>query len=585
MESSTSTIKSVTANKSAPVSQVSVPVNQNTPVNPSIVPASTKNVSPTSKICDSEIDKFIQSKNIIDLGSCYNQLLKSQKVSDVNNPVNNDGKCILVNSKKSKYYTHAYDPTNIISKINGYEDPYKTELLGNVNRIFDLTVKSSCCNCVSISLYFKGNKLTSLLNYLETIKRSVENIKIILPDWIVRIYLDISVYATFMNRKEVNLNGMTEEHIKILQSTLDYLFASENVEIYTFFCKDILENTIPIGQTRTFRFLSLLDDDVNVRVVREADGIVTKQDCHNINVFAKSNRIFFFSPISLGAIPLNPMEGYQSWLTLYKQKMEPEYFKKKSTILQILAGTFACRLTVKKDVYYESANKIQKFIQNNPDDNIILNTGYDEILLLHLFRDIVTIPYIIKNSIVGPEYDYDITSVVEQQYYGGVIISRHEDEIKDFKTYDILSFTDIKSTISKWSTVTDPLIKPINDKIIVNLTTELNNIIIKSDYIFLMYIFDALLDSNMIAPNQTDNMIDIRSMADNRGDRYHVLDLINTPYTGVQKDMLISLDRLKDSDKIYEIVPLKLKSGQMGGGDLYYKKYLKYKAKYLKLKT
>ena len=67
----------------------------------------------------------------------------------------------------------------------------------------------------------------------------------------------------------------------------------ENVEIYTIICDDITETTeidkVSVHQTRSYRFNALLDDSVNINISREADGIVTFTDCHNIRCFEKSN--------------------------------------------------------------------------------------------------------------------------------------------------------------------------------------------------------------------------------------------------------------------------------------------------------
>ena len=107
--------------------------------------------------------------------------------------------------------------------------------------------------------------------------------KACLTDWIVRLYFDVSVYDHISNNK---LAG-------VLLNNWEYLLNACNVEIYTFICDD---SSYPTARKRSFRFMVLYDREVNVAILREADGIVTVQDCHNIKVFANSNKLIYVAP-------------------------------------------------------------------------------------------------------------------------------------------------------------------------------------------------------------------------------------------------------------------------------------------------
>lgn len=161
--------------------------------------------------------------------------------------------------------------------------------------MFDTKVTHRCCNCISISLYYTNDYLRKLVLYLSTIKRTIQNVEKNLPQWIVRLYIDSSVYHKVSTYSENKINGINDmNHVSEL---LNYILAQKNVEVYTFFCDKIISNDIHIAKTRTFRFLPLIENDVNVCIIREADGFVTNLDCHNIKQFANSDKIFYLPSI------------------------------------------------------------------------------------------------------------------------------------------------------------------------------------------------------------------------------------------------------------------------------------------------
>lgn len=369
------------------------------------------------KGCNDKYKSFIKDGNLNTLNACYfNPDKFKSEVTSSPNPLNVKETCRLINNKKLKYYTHTYNPKNIVAKIEADTSSYKKVLIENINNIFDLTVRDKCCNCIAISLYWtKTNDIDGLLKYLYSIQRTVKNVKSELPDWIVRVYIDGSVY-----------NNMQTGNTYV-NEIMNYLHMSDNVEIYTYICDSLLDNNIPIARTRTFRFLPITDIDVNVCVVREADGIVTYTDCHNIKVFANSDRIFYLLPFLDDYDNTQKIgNSYQRWLSYYKKRIESEYFTKNFNLYDILAGTIAIRLKVKHDIYLANNSYVQNKINEAVDKASVfsgeedididdtrrahilhpemldkdknelknaLNNGYDEILLLHIFRDIISVSY------------------------------------------------------------------------------------------------------------------------------------------------------------------------------------------------
>ena len=63
-----------------------------------------------------------------------------------------------------------------------------------------------------------------------------------------------------------------------------FLITNHQSEIYIYICDiDVIE------KYRTMRFVSLMDNDVNICIISEADGYVGITDCHNIKIFSSEN--------------------------------------------------------------------------------------------------------------------------------------------------------------------------------------------------------------------------------------------------------------------------------------------------------
>ena len=348
------------------------------------------------------------------------------------NPLDATQTCNLLNSHKTSYYRHTYDPTAIRQRM------LATGLFPDMDQTFGFHGREGCCNCIAISLYYRiGARLAKLNMYLSTIRRSVETVKQHLPDWIVRLYLDSSVYQSVIDYEAKRQQTGQPDEAMYLSECLDYLLGADNVEVYMYCCTSKPGIGDALAHLRTFRLLVLSDPSVNVRVIREADGIVTNQDCHNLTVFAHSDRIFDVAGFGLGADHTevyNPSfkRVYSAWLQLYIDCLEKEYFEAKQHLFDILAGVFSLHLTVHRTYYDQKVAEIKTMIRHtkkisgswwyrncsrgvNPS---ILDNGFDEILLLHLFRDYISAPIQMDSyyKFTDPTVNQSLLSLIYSQY-------------------------------------------------------------------------------------------------------------------------------------------------------------------------
>lgn len=315
------------------------------------------------------------------------------------NPLREGSSCGLLNSKKPSYYTNTYHPpTGLpIKSLNGV----------------DLTSRSNCCLCVSFSLYMTGHLNFRLYTYVATIIRSVENIKKYLPNWLVRLYIDPSVFnslilaekseTVYQSNDRIGWSSITDQPktldeyatlLKMVKSGLDSLYRAENVEIYTYFC----DTDDPLGYQRTYRLLSLIDPEVAAYAIRDADGVVTAVECNNLDCMVL-NRQPMYVTLSNSTCPgLVNNRSYAVWLNIYK-KLDP-YFNDHANLIDLMAGMIAGTVKFQPSHYYACMQSAISFVQ---DTNLYrprippgsqLSTFYfalDEIFLLKLYRDLVCI--------------------------------------------------------------------------------------------------------------------------------------------------------------------------------------------------
>ena len=269
-------------------------------------------------ICHQKYLKFVENGDFEGLSDCYRN--DNSTIKDQENPLNEFEMCKLVSSRKKEYYTFIYDPQPIIDKLKELE---ATEYLNNLTKTFDLTKRKNCCNCISLMLYALNNNL--LYVYLPAICKTIENVYNNLPGWLVRIYMDPSVYEIMELTKERMKNKKQRDEYETALNMFNAILSAENVEIYTYFCKSIINKEEKIERTRFFRFLSFVDHTVNLCAIREADGIVSNLDCHNLKIFSQNDSIFYLMPVDL---VFNKQEfthignGYNTWTELYKTEID-----------------------------------------------------------------------------------------------------------------------------------------------------------------------------------------------------------------------------------------------------------------------
>ena len=150
--------------------------------------------------CKSSYLSFIKSGNMNRLTECLNIL--NHFITDFETKQSNTShleKCILLTNKKTTLYNKKYDPSWIYDRFTRYPNKYIEE---GIKKIFNLEtdLEPNKCNCINVVLYVLCkteklmNKCTFFLSYLFCIFISLENISKVCPDWVYRLYLDISVF-------------------------------------------------------------------------------------------------------------------------------------------------------------------------------------------------------------------------------------------------------------------------------------------------------------------------------------------------------------------------------------------------------
>lgn len=317
-------------------------------------------------------------------------------ITKILNPFTIKDQCTLINTKKTNYYIHNYDPDRILNAIENLDinETIRNEYINNIKKTFDIKPKSNCCNCISITLYRKEGARTPIYSYLKSIRRTIKNVALFLHDWIIKLYIDKSVY---------NYIYTTNDDIKDSVDIMNFILTQKNVEVYTYLCENVLNGKISIDKTRITRFLPIIEEDVNINIIREADGFITYLDCYNINCFSKSSAIFYSLDISGECEPnknrkmtlYDPdnnkvnLRSYSEWLNDYKL-INMEYFleNKKTNVVDLLAGMTGFSLRTKKGVFFKAIEELQ---QLNLQKHMV--TGFDEILLLSLYKEFISFKF------------------------------------------------------------------------------------------------------------------------------------------------------------------------------------------------
>jgi hypothetical protein len=328
----------------------------------------------------------------------------------------------IIGNKKTNYYIHSYVPSPSLIEADS---------MGINLNAFDLNIYEKCCNCITFVVYAMFEDVDKIINkdlirkykmvlsFITCIKLSVENVKEYLKDWIVRIYLNKSIFEII----NLALNNECRELYDICNKIinfLEYIFKFDNVEIYLVSCSDKCTK-IDYAFSRSMRFLPLYEKDVNILICKDADGIITNDECKNIYNFANNiNKIIYIStPYNYnyasniqhmydfsnindinktedGIFPFyspncNLFMNYTVVGRYYVDHEKDFYHNKYSCFISFLAGCSGFKLKIKENIFNtkkEEAFIIVKDIYKNDTDNFI---NYDEIFLKHLFRDYLSI--------------------------------------------------------------------------------------------------------------------------------------------------------------------------------------------------
>ena len=399
--------------------------------------------------CIYKYQQFIDtiSENVEDDFVRLGNLVKCNKLSEFDNNIEFEkalhdlsDKCYRITNKKTQYYVHKYNPDFVLDLVKDLEN--KNEIL----EAFDLTPRDNCCNCVSFVCYSTG-KISYLFDYLYSMKKSLDNITGCLDGFVARYYLDPSIFEVIYNKyedKNIEKRNIAIDCYKLLK----YILVNPRAETYVYFCKKIIEG-LPIAKTRTLRFLPMFETDVNISVIREADGFVSYLDCHNINLFQFVNKIsmmyeysnsFYFNKNFDYKSNENSIIHYSIWLKLFSlikylylkhprnelisnnyikdnynkdfvidenvfkefNEVKPR-FMNYMKLFDILAGTIALKIKFSKEYLIKKINFINEIFQfiikeykteleksEETSTNVIF-VGYDEILLHELFEPLVTL--------------------------------------------------------------------------------------------------------------------------------------------------------------------------------------------------
>ena len=186
------------------------------------------------------LNNIISGKKKISININFNINYIFKKSSDLN-----DDSCILIkkvdqnyykyNISKSQYVNNIYSNLNKrlflqklylnnkkhdkfinLNDIKDIREIFHNELYNNIFNIHDY----KCCNCICLVLQFEST-LDQLYNKLYSLKKSIDNVSIMLPKFIIRIYLE---QLFFKNLYELNLTlGKDKYKLDLLEKIKNLL--------------------------------------------------------------------------------------------------------------------------------------------------------------------------------------------------------------------------------------------------------------------------------------------------------------------------------------------------------------------------
>ena len=258
--------------------------------------------------------------------------------------------------------------------------------------------------------------------------------------------------------------------------------------------------------------------------------------------------------------------SYSLWLNLYKHIFETNFFKEHQNLYDLLAGTFGIKLKITRSCYLEKLNKLSNKINDefvnrvkNNDDRTklledlknkgvlvsklisssvptfsletfltdededykelrekILNIGFDEILLLDIFKDIISIKINTENikENIYQYIAYDLNKATIQKYESIIFATNIKTVTLPDYYYNtnLDEYLEVVLTLLKTKKILDP-------KSEFHLLPEEN---IRDTF---LYVIDSLLKNNDIICNDVFNI-----RVTYKGNPSILTELINLPY-------------------------------------------------------
>ena len=408
----------------------------------------------------------ILSKDYYSINEClaiFNENIEEQDILH--------GKCIKINNKKDKFYTKTYDINSTICLINTYP-----ELIQDFYNIFDTNIYYGCCNCVNVTLYMLNVKKITAENcmdlgkYIYYVKQSILNMKTYLSDWIYRLHIDPSVFKYLEHIKTLDFPDIVRTYhtyVTLLQEISNY----DNCELYLSDCISY-SNNLNIGLKRVSRFSALYDKSVSICAVREADGIIDMIDCHNLKLMEK-----------------NPMIGLIYYLpSAFAQIYYDKYYDKtvSSLLFTVSAGMFALKCKIKQEYYECCVKKVLNILEMEEDPQYHC---FDEWLLFEIFNK-YCIGHDLKENI-----NIFFPNVLEQ----GIKLELYIDDMNKLKYNDIIfkEHVEIFDYIKKLNMITidysnKNIIETLQNYCFCIVYTKIKNIIDEKSFINLQAGFEIL---------------------------------------------------------------------------------------------
>ena len=235
--------------------------------------------------------------------------------------------------------------------------------------IFDLTPKYSCCNCISIILYYQEwsetDNLDRLLNtYLYSMKKTLDIVSNNLDMFVVRYYIHTSVFDVIKIKED---DDFREFNMRVeCENILLYLLNHPQSEVFIYSCEKIIGDfhDTNLSKIRINRFIH---DDINILVSREADGIVSISDCNNIKLFMNDAKKIimtynFAKSFNLGFSVYN--RRYNKTLISFNNLEDFAYEKPftQQQYIDFLAGVFSTKIKFNLEYIWNTVKEFNKML-------------------------------------------------------------------------------------------------------------------------------------------------------------------------------------------------------------------------------